>query len=220
MELLSRLDYQPGVNNNRDKSYNLLSRLLPTRDGARTQAVSRRWRPLWSDAPLNLQVDTSLSFSFPKRITLATKILSEHHGRGRCFALADFPAGDRFAEIDGWLNSGKLTSLGEIKLSLSLLDSPSWRHPLPPSAFRFASTLCVAEFGHCVFPGEGEMEQSLNFPHLKRLALCSVTIYEDALQHLLSGCAVLETLLLKHNFGFGCLRISSPTLKTISFSNS
>ncbi|KAF8690693.1 hypothetical protein HU200_041068 [Digitaria exilis] len=60
--------------------------LLPTRDGARTQAISRRWRPLWRAAPLNLQVD-SLSGQDRKRIIFATKILSEHTGPGRRLSL-------------------------------------------------------------------------------------------------------------------------------------
>ncbi|CAL5089879.1 unnamed protein product [Urochloa decumbens] len=203
--------------------------LLPTKDGARTQAVSRRWRPLWRAAPLNLQVDGSLSTQDRKRITFATKILSDHRGPGRRFALPKFHLRyfysniditrlrNRIAKIDGWLRSRALTGLREIQISY-VLYSQDWElpHPLPPSALRFAPTLCAAEFGSCEFPNE--MAPSLNFPHLKKLALRHVTISEDALHSLLSGCSVLEILFLDHNIGIGRLRISSPTLRTIGFS--
>ncbi|CAL5089877.1 unnamed protein product [Urochloa decumbens] len=191
--------------------------LLPTRDGARTQAISRRWQPLWRSAPLNLQVDHSLSGQDPKRIILATKILSDHSGPGRRFALPSFCLRNRFATIDGWLRSEALTGLQEIKFSYSNSTlGLQLRHPVPPSVLRFAPTLCIAEFGYCDFPNE--MAPLLNFPHLKKLALDMVSISEDALHSLLSGCSVLESLLLKRIVGIGHLCISSPTLRSIGFS--
>nr|CAB3456317.1 unnamed protein product [Digitaria exilis] len=157
--------------------------LLPTKDGARTQAISRRWRPLWRAAPLNLEVGRSLCGQDRKRIIFATKILSDHTGPGRRFSLSDFRLRDRFAKIDRWLGSRALTGLREIEFSYERENSLPC--PMPPSALRIAPTLCVAEFACCDFPSE--IVPELNFPHLKKLSLHSVTISEDALHSLLSG---------------------------------
>ncbi|KAF8690696.1 hypothetical protein HU200_041071 [Digitaria exilis] len=188
--------------------------LLPTRDGARTQTISRRWRPLWRAAPLNLDVD-DLSDEDHKRIIFATKILCEHTGPGRRFSLIGFRLHNRFDKIDGWLRSRALTGLREIEFSYEFQISPLPR-PMPPSALRFAPTLCVAEFACCSFPNE--MVPELNFPHLKRLSLRSVTVSEDALHSLLSGCSVLESLSLRYIVGIGRLHISSQTLRSIGVS--
>ncbi|KAF8690695.1 hypothetical protein HU200_041070 [Digitaria exilis] len=113
--------------------------LLPTKDGTRTQAISRRWRPLWRAAPLSLEVGRSLSGQDRKRIIFATKILSDHTGPGRRFSLSDFRLRDRFAKIDRWLGSRALTGLREIEFSYERENSLP--RPMPPSALRFAPTL-------------------------------------------------------------------------------
>nr|CAB3456316.1 unnamed protein product [Digitaria exilis] len=126
------------------------------------------------------------------------------------------PAGvllrDRFAKIDGWLRSRALTGLWEIEFSY-YAENPQLPHPIPPSALRFAPTLCKAKFACCDFPSV--MVPELNFPYLKKLSLH--TISEDALHSLLSGCSVLENLLLEYIVGIGRLCISSQTLKSIGF---
>jgi hypothetical protein len=71
--------------------------LLPTKDGARTQAISRRWRPLWRSAPLNLVADREFMSKDQRSIGLIKKILSDHPGPGRRFSLfistSDLPKG-------------------------------------------------------------------------------------------------------------------------------
>jgi hypothetical protein len=56
----------------------------------------------------------------------------------------------------------------------------------------------------------------LNFPQLKSLTLCHASISEAA-HRLLSGCPAMESLRLEANVGVGSLRVSSATLKSISF---
>jgi hypothetical protein len=55
------------------------------------------------------------------------------------------------------------------------------------------------------------------FPLLKQLTLEYVSISEDVFNRVLSGCRVLESLLLFDIFSSGRLHISSLTLRSIGF---
>ncbi|XP_051221599.1 uncharacterized protein [Lolium perenne] len=59
---------------------------------------------------------------------------------------------------------------------------------------RFAPTVRSAAFDFCSFPEDAPHGHT--FPHLKRLVLQDVAVSQGTLQGLLSGCSVLETLLL------------------------
>jgi hypothetical protein len=83
----------------------------------------------------------------------------------------------------------------------------------------FASTLRAAEFCCCDFSAAEMVAPPLlhlNFPQLKSLTLCHASISEAA-HRLLSGCPAMESLRLEANVGVGSLRVSSATLKSISF---
>ncbi|CAM0144757.1 unnamed protein product [Urochloa decumbens] len=194
--------------------------LLPTKDGARTQVLSSRWRPLWRSAPLNLNV---CSDSVGSNIS---RILSAHQGPGRrfsvlgCFLSRKCPA----ATLERWLRRPALNNLQELDfhygdrfpcLGSPLLPLPPPPPPPPPpaSVHRFSSTLRVASFGGCGFP-DGNAS-ALHFPLLKKLSLLHVQISESSLHALLAGCPVLQSLVLSFSSGCRRIRIVSRTLRSI-----
>jgi hypothetical protein len=176
--------------------------LLPTEDGARTQAVSRRWLPLWRSAPLNLADDFIGSVSSSKGMALVSKILSGHRGPARRLSLKLFPV------INGWLHSQALDSLEELDLA-DIRD-------IPLSVFRFAPTLRFARFSRCGLPNSISTLR-LNFRCLKQLTLQGIRIMEDALHNLLSGCTALESLELSYCSDMGAICITSQTLRSLAF---
>ncbi|XP_037472637.1 F-box/FBD/LRR-repeat protein At3g26920-like [Triticum dicoccoides] len=206
-----------------DAVLGIIVSLLPTKEGARTQIISRRWRPLWRSAPLNLVVDYKI-------INLVPKILSEHRGPARRFSIEDccvegrlgsytrsIYTEDCYDKIEGWLSSRALDNLEELELTPTC--SYGYRgelYLLHLSTYRFSSTLRMAKFHCCHFP-DLIARLSLKFPCLKQLTLQKVTILEDPLQSLLSGCTALESLELKENMGTGRLCITSQTLKSLGF---
>ncbi|CAL5077235.1 unnamed protein product [Urochloa decumbens] len=114
--------------------------------------------------------------------------------------------------LDGWLRSPALAGLRELEFHLGL---PRWQKPplpLPAPVVQLASTLRVASFGGCSFP-EGGAE--LRLPVLEKMSLVDVRISEDALQALLVGCPVLQSLLIGDNNGCSVIRIVSQSLRSI-----
>uniref|UniRef100_A0ACD5VM61 Uncharacterized protein n=1 Tax=Avena sativa TaxID=4498 RepID=A0ACD5VM61_AVESA len=184
--------------------------LLPTKNGCRTQALSRRWRPIWLSAPLNLEADRGFSEQ------VISKILSGHLGPARRILLTRirrFPCRhqtDDDGRSNGWLTPRDLANLQELEL-VHRFDCR--RNSLPPSVFRLAPALRVARFGLCHLPPN----LAVDFPHLKQLTLHMVTFTQETLTGMLYGCPALESLLLDQNAGVPRLCISSPTLRSIGF---
>ncbi|CAM0948634.1 unnamed protein product [Alopecurus aequalis] len=181
--------------------------LLPTKDGARTQILSPRWRHLWSSAPLNLDLSDIYRYGVAGDDKLVSRVLSAHAGPGRRFSTRNL--GGRYAAaVDGWLRSPALDNLQEIEFELyhSLQQVV-----VPALVFRFSSTLRVAHIGRCNIPEF--IVQGLHFPELQQLGLNYVTISEASLHSIMRGCPVLQSLLVTDCLGFRCIRIDSLTLR-------
>ncbi|CAM0908616.1 unnamed protein product [Alopecurus aequalis] len=168
--------------------------LLPTKEGARTQAIAHRWRPLWRATLLNID-GSSLEARYPpcrrgarlRTSSMISQILSDHPGPIQRF---DFrlPSisktkkryDEDVAHFESWLGSGRLENLHELHIVFPFFCPPSDNHPklyqLPSSVLRSASTIVAATIGFCNFPDE--IAPSLSFPVLKHLTLLRVSISE------------------------------------------
>ncbi|CAN6165835.1 unnamed protein product [Urochloa humidicola] len=180
--------------------------LLPTADGARTQAISRRWRPLWRSAPLNLATRGGGGSVDEAAVS---RILAAHGGPARRFAVSNLS----LAGLDGWLRSPALDGLQELDVSYSAAASP--KPAMPPSALRFSSTLRVAYLGCCRFPDDAVAADQVHFPNLQHLTFRLVIVSEQSLHAMLAGCPSLNSLVLKYSYGFRRLRINSRSLNCL-----
>ena len=167
--------------------------LLPTKDGCRTQALSRRWRPIWRTAPLNLDARGD------GRDRLSAKtisdILSDHLGPVRRISINEADE----ARFKGRLSSRDvLDNIQELDLGYSY--SYNDRHKLPASAFPIA--LPVATYARFSRPAN----IATDFPSLHKLSLFKIKLPQDILSGVLSGCPMLKSLLLEDIVGSHRLR--------------
>ncbi|XP_044959855.1 putative FBD-associated F-box protein At3g50710 [Hordeum vulgare subsp. vulgare] len=196
--------------------------LLPTKDGGRTQVFSRRWRPLWRSAPLNLEVRTPYpGLGVPVRTSsispdAVSKVISQHPGPARRFCFHGLLPGDLHDQVETWFRSRALAKLDELDVGYTFRDVLNREgNPLPPSALRSAPTLLVANISCCDLPRE--IVPSVGFDLLQHLSLVSVSISVDVFHGLLSACRALKSLQMSEILDARCLRVRSPTLMSISF---
>ncbi|CAO2164635.1 unnamed protein product, partial [Urochloa humidicola] len=211
-ELVDRISHLP------DGVLGDIVSLLPSKDGARTQVLCSRWRPIWRSAPLNLDL-TGPDFT-GKQLNAddVSRIHSAHQGLGRRFCTGDmyYGLGDGSAALDRWLQSSALDKLQDLKFHRGIFyqrPTPP-PPPLPASVDRFSSTLRTASIGGCSFP-EGNSASALRLPLLNQLSLLDVRISETSLYAFLDGCPALHSLLLTSLRGCSRVQIVSPNLRSI-----
>lgn len=71
------------INNISDEVLGKIISLLPTNEGARTQILAHRWRPLWCSAPLNLNIRHMGWRRRQELVDYVSTILDSHRGPGR-----------------------------------------------------------------------------------------------------------------------------------------
>ncbi|CAO2185793.1 unnamed protein product [Urochloa humidicola] len=187
--------------------------LLGTEDGARTAALSRRWRPVWRSAPLNLDDGLRFYYFSDERIQVISEILAAHRGPTRRLAFRFLPLNSSNASIyDAWFRLPQLDALQELDLHFALVSD---NHELPASALRFASSLRVLDISSCNLPAAGWVPA---FPCLTRLSLHKVGVSEELLQGMISNSQRIEALMLDTNSGHRRLRLCLPRLRCLAVS--
>ncbi|CAM0902799.1 unnamed protein product [Alopecurus aequalis] len=179
---------------------NVVSR-LPVQDGARTGALSHRWRGIWRATPLVL-VDAHL---FPDGGPVdwlaptgaVSRILASHPGPFRCVLLAnhqiDYSNKDALAD---WL---RLLADKGVE-NLTLVNRPfTFNVPLqlPLSLLYCGASLRRLYLGVWIFPfttGLPRYPDVSVFPHLQELGICHGLMEERDLQYVLACSPKLEIL--------------------------
>ncbi|KAL7087679.1 hypothetical protein ACP275_13G082800 [Erythranthe tilingii] len=175
--------------------------LLPTKISVRTTILARRWRYLWSFVP-------NLDFEFADKSTTIDRVLLLH----KLLKIDTFRISDandyNASQIDTWIRFAVERNVRNLHIGLEYQG----KIPPSPKCIFTCKTLVDLRLANCtVFPVSGVV----CLPRLKILHLQFISEYES-LPHLLSGCPVLEDLVLLLYFYHRSCKIYSPTIERLS----
>uniref|UniRef100_A0A453HNS0 Uncharacterized protein n=1 Tax=Aegilops tauschii subsp. strangulata TaxID=200361 RepID=A0A453HNS0_AEGTS len=201
---------------------NIVSR-LPVKDGARTAALSRRWRGVWRSAPLVLvdshilPAGTAAARADARRVTSAvSRILDAHPGPFRCVHLTSSHMEDFPGLLARWLQILAVKGIQD----LVLVNRPWALDFVIPSTFLGMTTLTRLYLGLWKFPDTAGVRRSTCFPNLLELGLCCVFMESKDLDFILDRSPVLEKLCVHGNLFKLSLCLVSQSLRCVKITGS
>ncbi|KAK1619930.1 hypothetical protein QYE76_025447 [Lolium multiflorum] len=196
---------------------------LPVKDGARTAALSCRWRGVWRSTPLVL-IDSDLlpvgsgtalqdACADAHRVASAVScILHAHPGPFRSVHLIGSYLGQYPEVLAFWL---QLLAAKGVQ-DLVLVNRP-WPldMPLPRTLFDMA-TLTRLYLGVFKFPDTTGIRRAVAFPYLRELGLCWVAMLRpEDMDFILARSPVLEVLCIQGNMLVNHLDLVSRSLRCV-----
>ncbi|CAJ2635379.1 unnamed protein product [Trifolium pratense] len=180
---------------------------LPIEEAVRTSVLSSKWRNKWYTIP-NLVFDPNYVSEDP---SIVDHVLLLHSGPINKFEISDLnhiPVNSSVAtDIDRWILHLIRRSIKELVLDLVLMDEV--RYKIPWCLFSCQS-LNRLELYSCWLKPPTTFEGLRN---LTSLDLDHVTINQDHLEKLISGCPLLENLMLTDIDNITQLNVHAPKLK-------
>jgi hypothetical protein len=201
--------------------------LLPAKDGARTTALSSRWRSLWRSVPLEV-VDTHFlpggdaecrpaqAGAESRAVTdTVSAVLNTHPG--------PFPFVSLTCNFMDLADSSLLTRWFQLLAIKGVEELVFVNRPLPVLSLPLPSGLfsCVSlgrlHLGAWVFPETDTLPRGVVFPNLKELVLGCIIMQDKVIDFMLAVCPVLESLSVVGNGGILHARLSSRSLRCAQF---
>ncbi|KAM3311957.1 hypothetical protein ACQJBY_032135 [Aegilops geniculata] len=200
---------------------NIVSR-LPAKDGARTAALSCRWRRVWLSTPLVL-VDADLlpagcgsslrvERAHAQRVESAiTRILDAHPGPFRFVHLISCHMQETPGLLARWLQLLAVKGVRE----LMLVNRPWPLDMALPATFFGMATLTRLYLGTLAFPNTADLPRGVSFPHLRELGLLGMAIVNRDMDFVLARSPVLEILCIQANVLLKWLSLVSRSLRCV-----
>ncbi|KAM0864743.1 hypothetical protein ACQ4PT_043705 [Festuca glaucescens] len=200
---------------------NIVSR-LSAKDGARTAALSCRWRSVWLSIPLVL-VDADLlpagrgsglqvARADGRRVASAiTRILEAHQGPFHFVHLISCYMQETPGLLARWLQLLAVKGVRE----LFLVNRPWPLNLALPATFFGMATLTRLYLGAFGFPDTAGLPRAVAFPHLRELGLCCMAIQNRDMNFVLARSPVLEILCIQANILLKCLTLVSRSLRCV-----
>ncbi|XP_078178900.1 putative F-box/LRR-repeat protein At5g38386 [Carex rostrata] len=171
--------------------------LLPAEEAVRTSILSKRWMKVWVSLPVLLFDDHKTpTNNLTEEEFLKSELKFLRFFRGVLFHRENLPL-DKF-QLKWWDSIFTCTSIEEMSLRLDTIEEMS---------LRLNNTIWIDE-------EKSISPRSMNLPFLKKLQLGDQQLNDDIMIMFMSGCPVLEELVLK----YCCLEvnmISSNVLKKL-----
>ncbi|RHN76878.1 putative F-box domain, leucine-rich repeat domain, L domain-containing protein [Medicago truncatula] len=185
---------------------------LPIRDAVRTSVLSNKWRYKWATMPNLVFNKQRVSATAPfviggKLLAIIDHVLLLYSGPINKFKLSDCGVISVTA-LDRWIFHLTRRSIKDLVLGISKGQS----YKIPWCLFSCQSLLHLS-LSYCLLKPPSTIE---GFKNLKSLKLDHITMSQDDFEILISGCPLLERLILIEFDGFTKINIHAPNLKVLA----